>query len=413
VSERRGDWTLDRIGTLFELVERQDYRGNDPFDLANSPLLSRVPESWHLPHLVLSKFGSRVAPDRLRWALRVPPIEDPKIYAVAYFGYRLSGLSELEARADMMIDRLTALAECARGGTYWGYDFMWATRGSGVNPRGASTLVPGSFALLALTHSMLTAPTEEREMLLRGALDHYATAHRCANRHGEFLGYFPSDATNTHNANLLGCVALTAGGRLLGNDELLRIAASGASTTVAAVAPDGYIRYTDHPSGDWTDCFHHLYVLASVRAIAALNPHVDTAELGAAAERMESYYRDHFERPDGLVNYYPDRLHPIDPHNYAATAIYAVLSGKPGGAASGADLLERVDRLAWDGRRGRYIHRIHRRRTDSRFFLRWNQVWMLAALCIAHAGDTARARVDEARAALLAPDAAGARTSVD
>jgi hypothetical protein len=401
VSERQGDWTLDRIGTLFELVERNDYRGHDPFDLANSPLLSRVPESWHLPHLVLSKFGSRVAPDWLRWALRVPPIEDPKIYAVAYFGYRLSGLPELEARAELMIDRLAALAEGARGGTYWGYDYLWATRGSGVNPRGGSTLVPGSFALLALTHATLGARTDARESLLRAALDHYATEHRCANRHGQFLGYFPRTGTNTHNANLLGCVALTAGGRLFGDEELLRLAAAAASTSVAAVAPDGYIPYTDHASGDWTDCFHHLYVLASIRAVAALNPHVDASELAAAADRLESYSVSRFDRPDGLVNYYPDRLHPIDPHNYAATAIYTVLSGEDGGAARAAALLERIDRLAWDRRRKRYVHRIHPRRTDGRFFVRWTQVWMLAALCIAHAGDAARARLDEARSSLL------------
>ena len=108
------------------------------------------------------------------------------------------------------------------------------------------------------------------------------------------------------------------------------------------MGPDGYIPYTDHASGDWTDCFHHLYVLASIKAVAALNPHADAEELGAAAERLESYYRSRFDRPDGLVNYYPDRLHPIDPHNYAATAIYAVLSGEEGGTARAMDILERV-----------------------------------------------------------------------
>ena len=410
VPERHRHWTLERISTLYELVERHDYRGHDPFDLANSPLLARMPESWHLPHLVLSKFGSRVAPDALRRILRVPSIEDPKIYAVAYFGYRLSGLPELAARAELMIDRLAALAERAPDGMYWGYDYLWATRGTGVNPRGGSTLVPGSFALLALIHASLDARTPARDDLLRAALQHYAIEHRCSNGSGEFLGYFPGTGTNTHNANLLGCVALTAGGRLFGDDDHLRVAAAAAETSVAAVRPDGYIPYTDHPSGDWTDCFHHLYVLASIRALAALNPHVDAAELAATSERLHRYYLDHFQRADGLVNYYPDRLHPIDPHNYAATAIYAVLSGDEHGAARAKDLLQRVDGVAWDTRRGRYVHRIHRRRLDNRFFLRWTQVWMLAALCVAYAGDAAREQVHDARAALLGePSSVGAR----
>jgi hypothetical protein len=135
--------------------------------------------------------------------------------------------------------------------------------------------------------------------------------------------------------------------------------------------------------------------------MAALNPHVDEAELAAAAERLEAYYLSRFARPDGLVNYHPDRIHPIDPHNYAATAIYAVLSGEPGGPSHAKQLLETLDRLAWDARRGRYVHRIHRRRRDSRFFLRWTQVWMLTALCIAYAGDAAREKIESAKTALL------------
>lgn len=400
---------LKRIGALHELVERHDYRGFDPFDLSNSPLLTRIPESWHLAQLVVSKFGSRVAPDWLRRALRVPPIEDPKIYACAYFGYRMSGLPELSSRAEPMLERLAALA-ARPDGTYWGYDYLWATRGGDVNPKGGSTLVPGSFALLALLHGMVDSGSERHADLLRSALRHYATEHRCTGPAGEFLGYFPRSRSNTHNANLLGCVALTVGGHLLGDDDHLRLAAGAASTSLAAVAADGYVPYSDHASGDWTDCFHHLYVLACVKALAALNPHLEREELHATGERLERYYHEHFLRADGLVNYYPSRLCPIDPHNYAATAIYTVLAGRngDGDAAAARELLRRVDELAWDPDRGRYVHRLHRRRRDTRFFLRWTQVWMLAALCIAYAGQTARKEVDRAQLALLSETSAAA-----
>ena len=42
---------------------------------------------------------------------------------------------------------------------------------------------------------------------------------------------------------------------------------------------------------------------------------------------MTGYLRRSFLREDGLLNYFPGRLHPIDPHNYAATAIFVALLG--------------------------------------------------------------------------------------
>ena len=400
-------WMAERIRALNELVERHEYRGFDPFDLPNAPLLGRIPESWSTVNLIVSKFGSRVAPDALRRLLRVPPVEDPKTYACAYFGYRLSGERDLMSRAPAMLDRLAAMAQAAEGGTYWGYDFLWPTRAGVVSPRGGSTLVPGAFALLALEHGIADTGDRRHAEVVGAALDHYATQHVRRNRGGEFLAYFPHTHINTHNANLLGCLALTMGGHLLGNDHHLRLAASAASTSVAAVGSDGYIRYSDHKTGDWTDCFHHLYVLACVRALGALNPNVDAEEFGAAAERLDVYYRSRFRRPDGYINYYPDRLHPIDPHNYAATAIYTLLLSKDGhaGAGDARRLLRLVDDIAWDPKKGRYVHRIHAMRRDARFFLRWTQLWMLAALCLAYAGDRLPKELERARFAVFARSA--------
>jgi hypothetical protein len=143
-------------------------------------------------------------------------------------------------------------------------------------------------------------------------------------------------------------------------------------------------------------------VLSCVRALGVLNPHVDAEKFEAAAKRLDVYYRSRFRRPDGYINYYPDRLHPIDPHNYAATAIYTLLLGEDGHAGEALRLLRLVDDIAWDPKKGRYVHRIHARRRDARFFLRWTQLWMLAALCIAYAGERLPNELERARFALLA-----------
>ncbi len=382
MAAEQGRWIPARLEQVDALLRRHDYRGWDPFDLPNAPIFRPIPDHWWTAQLILSKAGARVVPDRLRRMLRVPPIEDPKIYACAYFGYRYSGDA---AAAREMADRLAALATREPdGAAYWGYDYTWATRTGGVNPRGASTIVPGAFALFALLDDLATSGDEQHRDLIVAALDHYRTRHWSSGERGEFLGYFAGATVNTHNANLLGCAALTLGGRILGREDWLVDGAGAAATSVRAVDASGYLPYADHPSGNWTDCFHHLYAIACATVLEQMNPHVDRAEFRDAVARLRGYVREHFVRDDGLVNYYPGKLYPVDPHNYAAAAIFAVTFGERSDLSPtvAEPLLRRVDELMWDPSRERYRYRRYRRRRDSRLFLRWTQAWMFAALSI-------------------------------
>jgi hypothetical protein len=381
VAAEQGRWIPARLEQLDELLRRHDYRGWDPFDLPNAPIFRPIRDDWWLPQLILSKTGSRAVPDWLRRTLRVPAIEDPKIYACAYFGYRRRDA----AQAREMVDRLARLAvRDAAGGAFWGYDYTWATRSGEVNPRGASTIVPGAFALFALLDDLVASGQDTHRALIAAALDHYRTCHRSSGEQGEFFGYFAGASVNTHNANLLASAALTLGGRALDRDDWLRDAATAATTSVRAVDATGCLAYADHSSGNWTDCFHHLYVIACATVLERMNPHVDRSEFRDALTRLRGYLREQFVRDDGLLNYYPGSPYPIDPHNYAAAAIFAVIFGEQGDLppAAAEPLLRRVDELMWDPARGRYRYRRHRRRRDSRLFLRWTQAWMFAALSI-------------------------------
>src|SRR5262245_25550444 len=102
-------WIRERIDALNDLIHEHDFKGFDPFDLPNSPLLGWIRPTWRIPQLLLSKFGSRLAPHWLRVFLRVPSIEDPKIYSCAYFAYRFLGDRYAPDAREMLL-RLVALA---------------------------------------------------------------------------------------------------------------------------------------------------------------------------------------------------------------------------------------------------------------------------------------------------------------
>jgi len=377
----RTEWMSRRRSQLDDLMRTHDWSGNDPFDLVNAPSFRRIPNSSYATLLALSKLGARLPGEWLRRLLRVPRCLDPKIYVCAYFGYVLDDDNPQASRsADEMLERLSALAGRNDDGAWWGYDFVWPTLSDGVNPRRASTIVPGSFAILALAWDVVVRGRERHRDLLVNAARYYATRHWKDGPFGARVGYFSTSGHNTHNANLLGCVALTLGGLVARNDTWLRMASAATATSVAAVHDNGYIPYNDHRSGEWTDCFHHLYVVSCLKALAKLNPHVDAVEIDDVANRMTRYYRRTFLRDGGVVNYYPASPWPIDPHNYAASAIFEVASGGPGGVERAAEILGRSDSFCWDESRGHYHHRVHKRWRDRRLFMRWGQAWSFAAL---------------------------------
>ena len=382
-------WARDRIADLVALLEDAGYRGHDPFDLPNAPALRWVRPDRVLPQLALSRFGSRIAPDWLRRALRVPPIEDPKIYVCAYFAYRLLGEAHA-ARADEMIARLARVAVREGDGAYWGYDYTWATREGVVNPRGASTLVPGAFAMLTLGHHHLRGDDPDLADLLGAAARYYARTHLRDGRDGPFLGYFARSTSNTHNANLLGAAALTVAGTLLGEDDWRAVGAAAAETSARAVDERGWIPYRDDRAGQWTDAFHHVYSLACLRVLAAANPHVDRARFAETADRMERFLRTRFFLADGSLCYRPGEPYPVDPHNHAVVALGLHLLDGPSAAAA---VLAAADARCWDARRRRYVYRVHPRRRDRRLFLRWTQAWMLVSLAAIVRPDAVRAEL--------------------
>lgn len=373
---KHGTWAKARWQALHQQLQAADYRGYDPFDLLNAPLCRWFAKGHRLRFLV-SRVGSRLTPIAVRRLLRVPPGEDPKIYACAFFGYLLSDEQDNRDHAKHMADRLAAMTAADK--PTWGYPFDWPTRADGENPAGASTLVPTSFALLALITACVSG-LGDYEAVIERALDYMATEHTNHNHNGAFLGYFTDSTVNTHNANLLGSLALTAGALLLQRNDLLPIARRATASSTAAVGEDGFLPYHDATAGAWTDCFHHIYATASLQAMQLLDD-------GAAVDnvtitRLQAYLDRTFPREDGTVDYYPGRRYPIDCHNGAATALYALTRPAQGplGANAAEPLLKAFDQLTWMPRRQHYVHRIWRRWTDRRRFLRWNQAWMFWAL---------------------------------
>lgn len=356
-----------------------DYKGHDPFDLPNSLFFKLIPFNWYYLQLLVSKFGSRIAPDWLRKLLLVPLIEDPKTYSCSYFSYLLNGE---DSNSNEMIKRLLSISKKDEIGIYWGYDFNWPTLDGTTNKKGDSTIVPGSFAMLALSVESILKNDEKLNLQLISSANYYISKHLLYNQFKQpFIGYFKHSISNTHNANLLGCASMTLVFTIFEDKEKLKLLAECAKTSIDEIDETGYIPYKDSKDGMWTDCFHHLYVIASLRMLLELNPYIDKDIYQIKINLLENFYKNTFFREDGLINYYKNNQYPIDPHNYAVTSIYNILFLNNNKFA--ISLLEKIDSLTWSKNEGRYFHRINKfGKIDKRKFTRWGQVWMLLAFSV-------------------------------
>lgn len=370
---------ISKFNRLEKLLVENDYKGNDPFDFPNAPLLRFIPIKFYYPILFASKFGSRLAPDFTRKIFRIPKIEDPKTYTCSYFAYLFTNEN---SKAKMMLERLKLLANDEENGVSWGYDFNWPTMDKSLNPRRESTIVPGSFAMLAFIYDYCLNNNDASFQVATQAAEYYSTKHLLKNSSDEkFIAYFKTSKSNTHNANLLGCASMSLIYNIAQNPDKLRLLSECSNTSVKAVEPNGYINYKDTKDGFWTDCFHHLYVIASLRLIVLSNPFVDKDIYENKIARMIEYYEDNFLRKDGFINYFPGNKYPIDPHNYAATAIFNILFSQD--EVSAKELLNTIERVGWLEAEGRFLHRISKgNKKDKRFFMRWGQAWMFLAYSV-------------------------------
>jgi len=371
-----------RADELKDLLEKYDYKGYDPFDILNSPFLSSVSRNYYF-NLVINKFGSRVASDNLRKLLRVPLIEDPKIYTCSYFAYKL--LEDKDPyNSKLMINRLVGLTKQSNYGTYWGYDYTWPTIYDGTNRKGNSTLVPSSFAMFALSYDFTLTQNNKLLNILDSTLAYFIKEHYCFNDRGYFLGYFSHSKVNTHNANLLGCAALSIASVITGTNTHLNKISKCALTSLKLIDRNGFLSYNDHSRGNWTDAYHHLYIIGSLYIIKSFNDKVDKELYEEKILQLSEYYRDNFLLKGNLLNYFPNTFYPIDCHNYAAAIIFSVLFQNKIFADS-IDIYQlflNIDKITWNKKKKRYLHKVHKMRKDKRFFLRWNQSWMFLAIAV-------------------------------
>ncbi|MCS6988175.1 MAG: hypothetical protein NZM06_01520 [Chloroherpetonaceae bacterium] len=373
------DLISERLFRLQRYIERESYRGYDPYDALTSPI-------FRLPILNRNKalrWGFQQVLKRLPVNIR-PWLGISKGYNPVTLGLCLQGYAYLSRlrpdenygmKFDFLLRELERLKSEGYSGACWGYDFDWEARYARI-PAFAPTVVATGFITNALFGYYQITGCQKAFALCESATRFVLNDLNKTYEGDVFCySYSPLDRQVVLNATMKGARLLAQVYSVTKDDRLIREARKTVEFVVRKQQPNGAWAYATK-KGDartWADNFHTGYVLD---CLDDYQKHSGDRSFSEALEKGLRYYEENFFERGEIPKYYDKNLYPIDATAIAQSILTLTRFGK-------MELATRVVNWALNNmqdesgyiyyQRGKYgLNRIP--------YMRWSSAWMFAAL---------------------------------
>jgi len=367
---------------LVSFVEDQSYKGWDPYDGLNSPVIQKTfLGKSRLIRLVWIQLFKK-SPINLR-----PLVGIKKDYNSKGLGLFLSGycnLYHIEHKENylnkikFLSEKLLELSSEGWSGGCWGYNFDWQARAF-FQPKYTPTVVASTFIGYALMDAYeilkdkryLDAAISVGDFILNDL-------NRTYDANGNFaFSYSPLDKTQVFNASLLGSRMLSRIYSYTKNEKLLEEAKKSVQFCVDNQKEDGSWAYGTLPYHQWVDNFHTGY---NLECISEYQKYSGDYSYEDNIKKGLDYYLNTFFTVDGKSKYYNNSLYPIDIH---APAQLVVTLYRLNVLKENRKLMESV--LKWtitnmQNKKGYYYYQLNQRFNSTIPYIRWAQAWMFFSL---------------------------------
>lgn len=380
------DRVVEASARLDNWIEGQQFRGWDPFDALNSPLLFRLSFGRRQLGIGWVQILKRL-PINLRPILGIGKGYNPKgmgLFLATYVRkYRSTGDPQHRERVLWVAEWLLNNATSGYHGLCWGYNFPWPNR-SFYAPGGTPTAVNTAFIVDALLDAYEVLSDERYLRAARSACDFFLyDLNRLQDDSGLCFSYTPLDRTWVYNASILAAAALARMASITGEDELNETARRAADFVLARQRADGAWVYGESKHQGWVDSFHTGYILVALADLMTFwKEPLDNPPLRSGYR----YYISHFFLPEGATRYYDQATYPIDVHACAQ----AILTFRRYSAFDPTAEQQAWQVASWTVQHmqapaGYFYYQKHRRYTNRIAYMRWTQAWIqraFAELCI-------------------------------
>ncbi len=370
---------------LEQFCSSQSFRGWDPYDGLNSPLLrplidSRLSRFFKLAFIQLIK----KSPLNMRPLLGIEKEHNPKGLALFLSGYctlyKISPRPEILNQIHSLSRQIILLRSKSYSNSCWGYNFDWQSL-SFFLPKWTPTVVATSY----VGNALLDAYELTHE---KAYLEHALSAgnfvmsdlnHSDKDESGFCLSYSPLDHSVVYNASLLGARLMSRLGYVQKDQTFINWAKPLVTYVLNKQKTDGSWVYGKANHHQWIDSFHTGFVLECLwdfQKYSAQN-FSEPLQLGL------NFYCENFFLEDGAPKYYTHKTYPIDIHAPAQLLITLI---KMEQFQKKRELIDKVmnwTRENMQDEQGYFYFQKQRYLGKVKIpYMRWAQGWMFLSLAM-------------------------------
>ena len=366
---------------LIRYVEAEGFRGYDPYDALNSPVLSQFAKSSKWLKIAFTQTLRRM-PLNLRFLLGIPKEYNPKgmgLFLNSYTNlYRVYKETHYSDQMKFLADWL--MNNCCDGypDYCWGYNFNWQNR-TFFAPRGTPTIVNTSFIGHAFLDAFEALNIKRYLEVARSACD-FILKDLNISREADTIcfSYTPIDNSRIYNANYLGASLLIRTYSFTHEENLLGYGKQAYEYSTRHQQDDGSWFYGEAETQNWIDSFHTGF---NLEALHWYEKSLGERKYAPQIRKGLEFYLDNFFLDDGTPKYHHNLTYPIDIH-CSAQALVTLCKLKDYDSRA-VPTLEKV--LQWtvenmQDPEGFFYFRKGRIWRNKVPYMRWGQAWMLHGL---------------------------------
>ena len=368
--------------SLQKWMETRQFKGYDPFDILNSPLLAGRWARRFPFNILLVQAGKRYGSLWLRRLLRVPQSVNPKTLGLVLAAYcDLSRCGEDTAdRANSIIAILSRCRSPREDQFCWGYNWdYYSLRGSEM-PAFFPNAIATVFCATALLDAAAVFHSHEAGDMAKSAARFLATRLNRAVESNDQLcfSYTPNDRTRIYNSSLLVGAFLAHASRTFAIPDYLDLARRSMAYGAAQQRPDGSWFYGAGKRQRWIDGFHTGYNLG---ALLDYRNACGDRTFDDAMQRGYQFYKNNFFQPDRTPKYFYRNVYPVDIHSCAqAILTFCDFWDEDREAPALAVQSAQYCVQNMQSEEGFFFYQRHKLRANRTPYMRWGQAWMLHAL---------------------------------
>lgn len=378
--------TDNNLSRLIAYIERENFKGYDPYDTLNSFIPFSKMGKW-IPALAIQ--FQKKNPINVRLLLGIRKGYNPKGMGLLLKAYLIlfqkTKDPHYKNKADFLFQWLNENYSRGYSGAAWGYNFDWANPDGNLKAFTPSVVVTSFVIDGVFLYYQLFKKESAKNLILSACNYILKDLPQTQLEGGISIAYTHLSNSCCYNASLLGAETLIKAYSITKVEKYLTVAKDAVNYVLSMQKDDGswYYSYNPNTNNERKQIdFHQGFVLMSLAQYQSLS-HDKDPRLEKVIQKGLAFYKTQQFFPNGQSKWRLPKIWPLEIHNQAQGIItFATLSKYDSSYAGFAETIADYTIRNMQSKKGYFYYQKHSWYTNKIPYMRWSQAWMMLALAI-------------------------------